>query len=479
MLTLTRLQAQRIRSVFRQAFGLRRKPRSRPIVLAGTGDQLQVRCDMDVLAASVAFAGEYSTETIAVPWDLLRECEGRRDDPVVVERISDGRISASFQDHGIPVVKWYDPIPAPSLIDDFPASRARCRDNPSELLKALQHAVEVANNSSARYALDHLRLRGSEGSIAATDGRQLLVQTGFEFYWEEDVLLPPMYAFGHRELQGHNTISIGKQGDWVTLLIGPWAFGLKHNNEGRFPKIEDNLRQPETALASLTIAEPDAKFLVDILPRLPSPDPSHAITLELNGSIALRTRPAGTGIPTEVVLRQSNWTGSDVRINSDRRFLANALRFGMRELNIFQPDMPLLCRDLRRSYVWMPLAADQALPPRAECVRIESPKDPQQAATLPTISNRIRASMPPADISTSISHENHPNSRALATRSQATQTVEEQPGVLELAKHLRDTLQAAAQQAGALVRGLKKEQKRAKSLRSTLLSLKQLQAIDA
>lgn len=342
MLTLTRLEAWRIRSVFRQALGLRQKYHAVVVVLSGTAERLQVQAATEFLIASVTFAGAQPAETIAVPWDLLRDCEGRRDDPVSIERIPDGRVSASFEDHGVPVVKWYDPLEAPAAVAGFPTLPEECRDNYPELLTALQNASEISSDSPTRHALDHLRLRGSEGSISATDGRHLLHQTGFEFLWQEDVLVPRMPVFGHSELQGYKTISIGKQGDWGTLLIGPWTFGLKCNQD-RFPNIEDNLRRPDTALASLSIAEPDAKFLADVLPRLPSPDPVYnPVILELNGSIAFRARPEEMGKPTEVVLRQSSWTGSDVRINSDRRFLANALRCGLRELNIFTP---LDCRE--------------------------------------------------------------------------------------------------------------------------------------
>jgi len=464
--------------VFRQALGLRQKYISVPVVLTGTVDQLQVQAATEFLIASVYFNGDQSTETIAVPWDLLRDCEGRRDDPVTIERIPDGRVSASFEDHGVPVIKWYDPREAPVAVEGFPIPAERCRENYPELLRALQHAAEITSDSPTRYALDHLRLRGSDGSIAATDGRHLLVQAGFEFLWDDDVLVPSMPVFGNSELQGHPSILVGKQADWVTLIIGPWTFGMKVNQEGRFPKVDDNIRRPDTAMAALNISDGDAKFLSDVLPRLPSPDSVHnPVTLELNGSIAFRARPEEPGKPTEVVLRQSTWNGSDVRINSDRRFLSNALRFGLRELSIFKPDTPLLCHDLRRSYVWMPLPADQAIPPTADCVRIESPACPAPVTVPTTIHRRIQAPMPTTNRLTRV-NGNHTNGQSKPNQAPDGQTGESL-NAIDQACQLRETLHTAAQQAGALVRELKKDRRRTKSLRSTLLSLRQLQAIDA
>lgn len=87
--------------------------------------------------------------------------------------------------------------------------------------------------------------------------------------------------------------------------------------------------------------------------------------------------------------------------------------------------------------------------------------------------------MPPTAKSVPSVKGNHASGHALSTPSRDSQTVGELPSAIEQACQLRDTLHTAAQQAGVLVRELKKDRKRTKSLRSTLLSLKQLQAVDA
>ena len=57
--------------------------------------------------------------------------------------------------------------------------------------------------------------------------------------------------------------------DWLTLQTGPWTFHLAIDKERRFPKTEDFVQRPETAVTRLTIEAADAEFLADALQRLP------------------------------------------------------------------------------------------------------------------------------------------------------------------------------------------------------------------
>ena len=96
--------------------------------------------------------------------------------------------------------------------------------NPPELLRALHDAGETTSPDSTRFSLGHLQLRGTSGTIAATDGRQLLVQSGFRFPWKEDVLIPRAKVFGSAELPQDQPVTIGKADDWVVVRVGPWTF---------------------------------------------------------------------------------------------------------------------------------------------------------------------------------------------------------------------------------------------------------------
>jgi hypothetical protein len=73
----------------------------------------------------------------------------------------------------------------------------------------LADASSSAARESVRYAVSNIQLRGRPGEIIATDGRQLLLQSGFKFPFTDDVLVPSSTVFGCKELDGGGEVSIG------------------------------------------------------------------------------------------------------------------------------------------------------------------------------------------------------------------------------------------------------------------------------
>jgi len=112
-------------------------------------------------------------------------------------------------------------------------------------------SVKSAEKSATRYALDHLRLRGSDGQIAATDGRQALVQTKFTFPWEELLLSQASPRFTAKESHKFDLVKVGRTEVWVTFQIGPWTILLKINHEARLPNLDDCIPDPSQAVTKL------------------------------------------------------------------------------------------------------------------------------------------------------------------------------------------------------------------------------------
>ncbi len=83
------------------------------------------------------------------------------------------------------------------------------------------------DSGASRFAWDHLRLRDSDGRIAATEGRPLPVQSGFSFPWEEDLLVPAHRLLSTGDLQDHQRVEIGNTEDWFTLRSGPWTLWFR------------------------------------------------------------------------------------------------------------------------------------------------------------------------------------------------------------------------------------------------------------
>ena len=200
-------------------------------------------------------------------------------------------------------------------------------ENPPGCLQALADAGETCDPDSTRYALGHLQLRGEQGSIGATDGRQLLVQSGFMFPWEGDLLIPEAESSPARNSPGIQSVLVGQSGDWVAIRSGPWTVWLKINKDGRFPDLSRHIPPAADATARCQLSAADAEFLAEAIPKLPCDEEfNFPVTVDLNGSIAVRAKAADQAKPTEVVLNGSSWTGEPIRLNTNRKYLARALQ---------------------------------------------------------------------------------------------------------------------------------------------------------
>ena len=70
--------------------------------------------------------------------------------------------------------------------------------------------------------------------MAATDGRQVLIEDGFDFPWDDEALIPRSKFFGSKDLPQDKPVAIGKAGDWVAVRVGPWTVCLKIEKGKRY-----------------------------------------------------------------------------------------------------------------------------------------------------------------------------------------------------------------------------------------------------
>jgi hypothetical protein len=469
VITITRKLARRVRAVFRRALSVSSRDAGPAALFSAGPDGISVRARSRNAAAELRRPGSHSPEELRAPWQLLVDCEGTRDEPVAIEPESGGGIVARWNEDGIPQVRQYG-VPEPDEENHFPAVPEKMRANGSELLEALREAARTADPLATRYALGCLQLQGRAGRIAATDGSQLLVQSGLTFPWKDNLLVPASDVFASRELPREEPVEIGRAGDWVAIRSGPWTFWLAIEKEARFPQVESQIADPRHAVARVRLAPADAGFLVKALPRLPGNDDLHSsVTLELNGRLAVRAKAEDQPQPTELVLSDSECTGEAICTSINRKYLARAIALGFRELCLYGPEDPLLCDDGQRSYVWVGLGSQSVIPPSADAVRIEAPTgEPTSKQTRPS-ERRTRTKMPRTRTS--------PNGQS-ETKSTETSDPEGTASLLEQAEALKAVLQDALGKTRELIQTVKREEKRSRIVQNTLASLRQLQTVD-
>jgi DNA polymerase III sliding clamp (beta) subunit (PCNA family) len=438
-----------------------------PIVIESADGGLLLRVASPEAAVELQVPGDSQSEHMCAPFELLDACEAKNDGPVTLT-LQDGNVVAQWTDGSVPQLVQFD---QPESLDEFPALPTETAENPPEFLRALTNACTVTDPVPTRYALSCVQLDHDHGRIAASDGHQIFVQTGFPFPWDGAVLLPTSKVFACPHLPTNEPVTTGRTEEWLTMRIGPWTYHFRLNVDGRFPRVEECLPRDASATATLEIADSDAAFVLSNIRRLPkSDDFNEPVTLDLNGEVVVRAEGEDRQPVTELVLANSTRSGDVTRLNTNRGLFARALTLGFRQIRFIAPDQPAFCREENRTFVWAPLSPDNAIKATKNANRIESlSRSAAQAVTKATPTPR-RTTTPMTEPQTN-GNGQKADVPALATETDSTSPIEQ-------AEALRDSLKEALDKTRELVRTLKRQKKTSRIVESTLASLRQLQTVD-
>ena len=468
MIQLTRKHIRAIRTTIRQSLGISNARRAPAVTFRSTPNELLIQAATDKVAIECRLPGNYQPECFAIPYEALGAVEGKQDDLVSLTKRDD-----------IVVLQWADAGIPQSL--QFPASDAMemppIPDNlitiDPQFLSAMAEAVATTDQESTRFALNCIRLRGRDGQIAATDSAQALIQTGFAFPWDDEILVSGSGAFASSDFAEADELRIGRSTDWVTLQANSRTLHLRIEKERRFPNIDLQIPTNGSAATTLSLSEDDIDFLLTSTKRLPgASEPNAPVTVDLNGVVAIRAIAEDQSNPTELVLSNSRRIGDELRFNTDRKFLTRAAELGFRDIQLRSNEAPAYCQDDRRAYVWALLDEGGILHSNGNTTRISSPV----TSISKTTQTRTKTSMNTAQPTTARTATTQPGVRPAAT---AATEPEPTPGLLAQAEILRDSLSQALSDTRDLITAIKRNQKQNRLVETTLRSLKQLEHIGA
>ncbi len=490
MITLTRNQVRRLRAAFRRAaLGITHRGIVSELVLRVEGGQLRAQHRYCDLAVECVETGNYRPATsLAIPLDALADFEGAAETPVTLESAAPDRTVVRWEDRGIPQSREYSLITPVDRLEPMPASPATWASNPAELLDALAEATETGTPDSTRYALDMIQLQGNRGQIVATDGRQLLVRSGYRFPWPDDLLIKGRPIFACRALPRDQPVEVGRTDTHLVFRLGPWTISCAMQKDVRFPAVERVIPAPGEIVTRLRLDLADARFLESAMGRLPGGQESNSpIIVDLNGEVAVRaTSSDQPNQVTEVVLNRSSYMGSPVCLCTNRALLERALRLGYTEIGFTGVESPFVCRDESRIYAIQPLSG--ASPPGAdvEVTRIESVTasgGESRIATRIETTRRPMSERAPRNGHESASPAEGRNNMSVRPAEAAGATGTEQPGtslaaLMQEAESLHATLAGAKSRTARLIAGLRRQRKQSRLVNETLKSLRQLRLQD-
>jgi hypothetical protein len=262
LLTLSRSILRTFRAVARRA-GLH-KTRTAILSIMADAAGVRLRAASSEVALEYCHDGSFAPVSICLPLAALDGVDGKGDDTVGLDAVAPNQVVVSWCDHGVARQMKHDVAPQAAAV--FPERPVTFTPNDAALWSALRDAGTATDKSSSRYALNCVCLRGKLGRLDATDGRHILSQSGFDFPWEDELLVPAVGVLGCRELERSEPVTVGRLEDWVGFGLGPWLVMVRFQKEGRFPKIDDLLSRPDAAKSQLILSASDAKFLGDLLP---------------------------------------------------------------------------------------------------------------------------------------------------------------------------------------------------------------------
>jgi len=459
MIELSRNIARQFRAVLRKSVLAADRHGPCPMILCQTDKQgLSLSCVQGEVGLRYHLPGGFPVAMVALPASLLADIEGRNETTLLLEQTAPMKGKASWQEGSLPRVLEFDTADPSSLRKLKQPDRDYVSLAPG-FLQALDEAARTAHRDVARQSLNRILLRGKEGAIIATDGGQLLIQKGFQLPWMEDVLIPALPVYGCRELPDKDPVRLGRSGEQVTLEVGPWLFCLKTDSEARYPEVSRVIPASGASSSRLHLDPADASALVHTLPKMPGRGEQHSpVTLDLGRTIAVRAKDE-KGPAAEVVLKCSSSEGPALQVVMDRKLLLRAIQLGFQDIAIVSPDRPLVCKDENRTYVWMPLGGDNAVP--AENGR----------------KARVPAQMPPAN------NQNQPRKPTPMPVNDPKPPEEPRNGIQDSdqfdliveAETLRTQLQQAVATTTRLIAALKQQRRQSRAMSAAMASLRRLQ----
>jgi hypothetical protein len=292
-------------------------------------------------------AAEVAEFDQTIPFAVLEAAEGTGSDIATIDFDSCGTIRCRTMRQGrIRETTFEEPVSAePPASLAVPAPPSRMRPAGAGLLAALDECGRTTSAQASRFALARVQLRGKEGEIVGTDGRQLLVWNGFELPFAESLLIPAVPVFGSREFASESEVRIGRAGPQVVVEAGNWTVFLTIAEESRYPDVTGLLART-TSKSRLSLSARDADAVLQTIRRgHDRSDKMPSVTVRLS------SKPQIVVGGSPLALAQSEFSGSAATVSILAHHLSRALRLGLRTLGVEAQQCTVLFADERRSYL--------------------------------------------------------------------------------------------------------------------------------
>jgi len=339
-ITLNRSELQQFERLTAKLVGTKNLPTVATVFSNDNGiPVISAHCPTGALTLTLSSSPIALEEPLMVPWPLLKELAAKRSGTVELDMVGQQTV-ALWNENGVPQQRSA-PRPEVEPLELAPAPEQFATFT-HQFCDAFVQATHCIDPDSHRYALGGVALQGSKSRIVATDGRQLLVQNGFGFPWENDLLCPASSIFASKELREcGKEINVGYADTWICFEVGNVLFRLK-GIEGKDPNV-DGILQETGERTRLNLDPDDAVFVAKHLENLPGKTEADSpVYVELGQWVGVRGHDTKQEIATELRLEKSNYHGTGLIARMNRKFLKRALDLNFESIRfdstVFPPD---------------------------------------------------------------------------------------------------------------------------------------------
>ena len=311
-----------------------------------------------------------------LPVKEMSNIPGRARDIVTITAENEKKVCAEVASEGV-VEKVHFSVPP---VDKFPdiafEDDLKFRKQAGDAAELIRYALRCTDNGPTRYSLNCLALEPNR--IVATNGRKLFAGNSFAFPWrsKQPKLIPASKVFGCSAIRDAGDLSVAFAEGTVYFRFGDrWTLKLPVV-EGSFPDWEPVV--PKKARASIEFTEEDARQLIERLPTLPGDDDDNMpVGLLVDGSVRVLGK-GERGQCETLDLPNATVTGRKAEIGFNRAFLIDGLKMGMRRFDIVGPNQPIVSRDDKKLFLFMPLGeAKETEQKKKETKKMENGKKNQ------------------------------------------------------------------------------------------------------
>ena len=319
-------------------------------------DGLAVSAHCSGAVLTLCFPDTTNVEPFTIPWPIIKQIAKKWEGIVEID-ISDDTVNVRWDEYGIPQRKSFNKEePRDPCILPVPE---RFEVDALQLYDGIVAAFPYTDPDAQRYALGGVALNGSNSTIAATDGRQMMIQSGYTFPWKENVVCPASKIFTSKELRSlGDTVSIGLVDGWLCFQVGHVTFQLREA-DGKFPNVE-SIWVDNEGEQWVNLNPADVKFVLKRLGDMPGKEEgSSPVVLVFDDHVSIRGYDTEQNARTDLRLTNSSYNGPPLQDTLNREYLKQALALGIDMISLSPNHSPIRAQSESKRVMIMPLKVEK------------------------------------------------------------------------------------------------------------------------